>query len=149
MLINVLVGFVLPWVTILPIIRLHPVFLFTILPFTALISVIGNQVGMQLGWFWLNPDHFIPLSWSLFIDLGYNPAAAVWFTYVLHFNKWKRWAAYLTFLIVLNGLEYVAVMLGKVEYSSAWNIYLTFSSYLIGLVVIDTFFTLYKRWGKL
>ncbi|GGC77618.1 hypothetical protein GCM10007216_05200 [Thalassobacillus devorans] len=52
---------------------------------------------------------------------------------------------YSGFILLLNGLEIVALLLNKVVYDNGWNIFFTFLAYVIGLFVLDFYYYCLKK----
>lgn len=98
-----------------------------------------------MGFWTLYPQTDFLIFNSVNIDLGFNPAAGVVFTYLIYTRKWKRWMVYLLFILILNGAEMIALSFEKVLYGHGWNIFYTFLTYLIGLVLLDLYFTLVRK----
>ncbi|TGB03678.1 hypothetical protein [Halobacillus salinus] len=142
---NFIVGFIIPWSIAIILCRRAPVLFLTVAPLISLISVTCNQIGMALGWWTLDPQTDLLIFNSINIDFGFNPASAVIFTYLIHFRKWKRWSVYLLFILLLNGAEMIALFFDKVAYGPGWNIPFTFITYAAGLVVLDGYFSLFKK----
>ncbi|ARI77900.1 hypothetical protein [Halobacillus mangrovi] len=141
MIFNFTVGFILPWITAIILFRRARILIYSVVPFTALLSLISNQVGMQSNLWALNPEPTIVLLESLFIDIGYNPIICAWFAYCIYFKKIRRLWVYGLFILLINGLELLALFTDKVEYSDDWNIYYSFIVYVLGLFITDFYYS--------
>ncbi|MGP4070686.1 hypothetical protein [Halobacillus sp. B29] len=141
MLINILLGFILPWISGVFLFKRARVLLYTVVPFTALFSMAGNQLGVQLGFWLLIPEGKIHLMNTIFIDFGYNPIVAAWFIYFLYYKQIRRWIMYPLFMVILNGFEFYALSVGKIIYDQGWHILYSVIIYGIGLIVIDWYFS--------
>ncbi|TDL31743.1 hypothetical protein E2R51_10970 [Jeotgalibacillus sp. S-D1] len=142
---NITLGFILPWITGIFLYRRVPLLFYTIVPFTALIAVACNQLGVQHGLWHLHPHTTVPIYNSLLIDLGYYPITAAWFTYLLYFTTFKRWQAYSLFFLLLNGFELLAILANKVSYHDKWSIIYSLVIYGIGLFAIDFYYFKVKK----
>ncbi len=142
---NFIVGFIIPWSIAILMCRRVPILFFTVVPFISFISITCNQIGMALGFWTLYPQTDLLIFNSINIDLGFNPASALIFTYMIYFRKWKRWIVYLVFILLLNGAEMTALFFDKVAYGHGWNMAFTFITYVIGLIFLDFYFTLFKK----
>ncbi|WP_420825726.1 CBO0543 family protein [Thalassobacillus pellis] len=125
--------------------RRVPVLFLTVAPFISFISITCNQIGMEMGFWTLYPQTYLLILNSINIDLGFNPASGLIFTYMIYFRKWRRWIVYLGFILFLNGAEMTALFFDKVTYNHGWNMSYTFITYVIGLIIFDFYFTLLKK----
>ncbi|MGI8314317.1 hypothetical protein [Halobacillus mangrovi] len=141
MIFNFTVGFILPWLTAIILYRKARILIYTVVPFTALLSVLSNQIGMQNDLWALNPEPTIVLFESLFIDIGYNPIICAWFAYFIYFKQIRRLWVYGGFILLINGMELLALFTGKVEYSEPWNIYYSFIVYVLCLFITDFYYS--------
>gem|GEM_PF-1125745 len=144
MLINIILGFILPWISGVYLYKRARVLFYTVVPITALFSVTGNQLGVQLGFWLLIPEEKITLINTIFIDFGYNPIIAAWFIYFLYMRQISRWIMYSLFMVILNGLEIYALSIDKIIYDHGWNILYSASTYGMGLILIDWYFFHFK-----
>ncbi|MCA0970667.1 hypothetical protein LCM20_08715 [Halobacillus litoralis] len=142
---NFIIGFIIPWSIAILLCRRVPMLFLTVAPVMSFISITCNQIGMAAGFWTLNPQTDLLIFNSINIDMGFNPATGLIFTYMIYFLKWKRWIVYLGFIIFLNGAEMTALFFEKVEYSQGWNISYTFLTYVVGLLFVDLYFTLLKK----
>ncbi|WP_085507320.1 hypothetical protein [Thalassobacillus devorans] len=138
-------GFVVPWTIAILICRRVPLLFLTVAPFISLISITCNQLGMEIGFWTLHPQTELLIFNSVNIDFGFNPATGLLFIYMIYFGQWKRWRTYLVFLLILNGAELTALYLDKVRYVHGWNIFFTFITYGIGLIILDLYFNLLNK----
>ncbi|KHE69360.1 CBO0543 family protein [Halobacillus sp. BBL2006] len=145
MIFNFFIGFLLPWLTAIFIYRRARLLIFTVVPFVALLSVILNQLGIQTEIWTLKPRIDPPIFDTIFINLGYNPIMGAWFAYFIHFKQYNRWLIYLCFIILLVGLELIALSMDKVLYHQQWNIFHTFIVYGIGLCLIDLYYSKFNK----
>ncbi|WP_229717804.1 hypothetical protein [Thalassobacillus devorans] len=142
---NFFFGLIIPWTIAILLCRRVPYLFLTVAPFMSLVSITCNQIGMALGFWTLYPQTDLLIINSVNIDFGYNPAAGLIFTYMIYFKKWRRWMVYSGFILLLNGLEIVALLLNKVVYDNGWNIFFTFLAYVIGLFVLDFYYYCLKK----
>ncbi|OBZ10310.1 CBO0543 family protein [Bacillus sp. FJAT-26390] len=148
--VNIIFGFIIPWLVALYLVRKSPKTLLLIYPVGALVSMAINSLGFQMRFWDFTP--LIPNDESvsaLPLDLGLYPIIAcfmIW-TIMLHRNK----TALILFLFVLftTLLEYVGLLIGKVTYGNGWNIGFTFLSYLLALGFVYIYFRILERFRLL
>ncbi|WP_141500910.1 CBO0543 family protein [Paenibacillus luteus] len=150
MLLNIICGFVIPWLAALFLIRKSPKTLLLIYPIGSVASLVINSFGFQLGFWDFTP--LIPNDESvsaLPLDIGLYPILGsfmIW-TILLHRNK----TALILFVFILftTLLEFSALLFGKVTYGNGWNIGFTFLSYLLAFGIVYLYFKLLERFRLL
>ncbi|MFB8376134.1 CBO0543 family protein [Paenibacillus taichungensis] len=73
---------------------------------------------------------------ALPLDLGIYPIAGCLMIYVILEKNAKSWLAILITSLTLTLIEWLAKEMGRVIYFNGWNIYWTFFSYFLPLVVV-------------
>jgi hypothetical protein len=148
--INIIFGFIIPWLVALYLVRKSPKTLLLIYPISGLLSMAINSLGFQMRFWDFTP--LIPNDESvsaLPLDLGLYPIIACFMirTIMLHRNK----TALILFLFVLftTLLEYMGLLIGKVSYGNGWNIGFTFLSYLLALGCVYIYFRILERFRLL
>ncbi|UOQ44470.1 hypothetical protein MUN89_00280 [Halobacillus salinarum] len=143
----IIAGFIIPWCFGIFLYRKAPILFLTSSLFIALLSLILNQLGIQLGYWAVRPKTEIDLLDSLFLDLGYFAIAGAYFTYFIQYKNYKRIWVYLGTIFILNGLEFLALSTNRVQYCKGWNIGLTFLLYLGGIILLDLYSLKMKKFG--
>jgi len=69
-------------------------------------------------------------------DLGIYPIAGCLMIYMIHIKNAKSWPAIFITSLTLTLIEWLAKEMGRVIYFNGWNIFWTFFSYFIPLVVM-------------
>ncbi len=133
----IVLGFLIPWITAIYIYRCAPKIFFTIAPIAALIALTINQLGIHAGVWIIHTKTEVYLLHSLFVDLGIITVAAVWFSYLMIYQKRNAALLYLCFPAGMTGVEYVTTLMKLLEYGDQWNFFYTLLLYLWGFITID------------
>ncbi|KRF06597.1 hypothetical protein ASG89_19295 [Paenibacillus sp. Soil766] len=146
--INILFGFVVPWVFGIAWFKKAPTIAILIFPISAIISSLINAFGYHVDYWDFTPkiedDETIS---ALPFDIGLYPLAGCLVIYWIEYKK-KHPLVVLTILsIILTGLEYIAYLTRKVEYSNGWTMGWTFVSYFIALAAVYGFYALARKHG--
>ncbi|CAH1191448.1 hypothetical protein PAECIP111891_00006 [Paenibacillus allorhizoplanae] len=147
-LINILIGFVIPWLFGFAWFKKAPTIAILIFPVSAIISSLINAIGYHVD-FWdftpkIEDDETIS---ALPFDIGLYPFAACVGIYWIHFKKKHPLVVLILLAIILTGLESIAYVVGKVEYRHGWTIGWTFVSYLIAVAAVYGFYALARNHG--
>ncbi|MBI6874447.1 hypothetical protein [Clostridium aciditolerans] len=142
MILNIILGFIIPWIIALTIIREYKV-IYYIAPFASVISFIVNDLGFC--YFWrLYPFNLINLS-ALPFNIGLfclYPCVTIELVRKYHIR---------TYIILpvtgllLTLIEWYGVWMGRVVYYNHWNIIATYFSYFISLIISYTFYKFLKK----
>ncbi|MGI8315897.1 hypothetical protein [Halobacillus mangrovi] len=136
MLLIIVLGFVIPWLTAGYVYKRTPKLFFTVAPFAALIALILNQLGIQIGLWTISPSSNVVLIDTIFLDLGIFTISAVWFTYFLYYKKKSPIWVYPLFVLGMTGVEFIATLLHTLSYHEKWNFFYTSLMYLGGFATI-------------
>ncbi|CAN7408370.1 hypothetical protein LJR153_002625 [Paenibacillus sp. LjRoot153] len=145
-LINILIGFVVPWLFGIALFKKAPTLAILIFPVTAFISLLINVFGYHMK-FW----HFTPLIEgvetisSLPFDIGFYPLTGCIAIYWIDIKKKHPLIVLILLSILLTGLEYIAYLVGKVVYSHGWTIGWTFVSYFVAFAAVYGFYALARK----
>lgn len=131
MLFNWLIGFVIPWIFGIYLLRKDFIHIVRIGPAAGLIAFLFSDIGYYMEWFQISPFRsgslsFVPYNLGIYIIL---PSYMVYLI-----NRAKKLPAFLAicaFSIVKTILEAVLVYTGKVIYLHGWNLIWTFVSYVL------------------
>lgn len=131
MILNIILGFVIPWIFGVRLYFKDRKTVLIIAPFSSIIAYIINEFGFHLN-FWrvvpvnINGDHTsISVNLGLYCVLG---------CYLIHYISKEHMNSYsiiLIFAIASTMLEYLGVLFNLVIYGNGWNIGWTFLSYII------------------
>ncbi|KIL40469.1 hypothetical protein SD70_13675 [Gordoniibacillus kamchatkensis] len=149
MFLNVLFGFVLPWIiggTYL--LKKGRKILILIFPFSSMLAFTINQFGFHFGLWSLMPRMNKSFS-ALPFDLGLYPIQAC--LMIIAITNFPRIRCNPYWFIVANAFlvtfaEWVYLKFGMVVYGHGWNIIGTFVSYLVPLVLVYLYFNLIKQY---
>jgi hypothetical protein len=146
--INIVVGFVIPWIFGIMLHRKAPIVIYLIVPVAATVSALINDVGYHLGFWDFTPkiDNDETLS-ALPLDLGLYPVMASFMIYWIVRSKRRPWLKIACISLFNTVLEFIALMLGKAEYGNGWNIGWTFVSYAVALILVYLYYKLLDNYG--
>lgn len=132
---NVMFGLVIPILIGGWILRRNINILLAYYPLGVATSACLNSAGFNFFWNIL-PNTRNQSYAALPFDLGIYPIAGCLMIYMILEKKAKSWLAILITSFTLTLLEWVAKEMGRVIYFNGWNIYWTFFSYFLPLVVV-------------
>ncbi|MCA1012014.1 hypothetical protein [Halobacillus halophilus] len=136
MLLMIVLGFIIPWLTTGYVYKRAPKIIFTVAPFAALIALILNQLGIQIGLWTIHTSSNVVLLNTLFLDLGIFTVSAIWFTYFLYYKEKQPVWVYLMFILGMTGVETIALSIHLLTYHEKWSVFYTFLMYLGGFIMI-------------
>lgn len=147
MTINIVIGFIIPWIFGILLIRKSPIVIYLIYPIAAIVSAFFNDIGYHLGFWDFTPkiDHDETLS-ALPLDLGLYPITGSYMIYWIIRSNRRPWLKIACVSLFNTVLEYIAFLTGKAEYGNGWNIGWTFLSYLLALVLIFLYYKLLDKY---
>ncbi|QSO45492.1 CBO0543 family protein [Alicyclobacillus mengziensis] len=144
MLLNIALGFVLPWIFGAFLYRNHPLTVLTVAPFASVVSFLINAVGFGLEWWNLAPYTPIETLSALPLNIGLYPVLGCW-CIVLIRRFGQSLSVILVFSLGTTLLEGVAVLIGHAGYGNGWNFAWTFISYLVAYVAVYKFYMLIRH----
>ncbi|QSF46984.1 hypothetical protein [Paenibacillus tianjinensis] len=129
MLLNILLGFILPWCFGQYLLIKKPTFAIQVSIIGALLAFLVNDVGFHMNWWYVTPKDygtisFIPYNFGIFALFSV-------FTLNLINNFGRAWIVIPVMSLVKTVLESTLVFTGKVVYQNDWNLGFTYVSYLI------------------
>lgn len=129
MFINIVIGFVLPWIICFFIFKRDLPFVLHVSTIGALIAFLINELGYFMNWWYVTPKAYGVLSFIPY-NIGVFAVLAVFTVHMV--NHWGRsWIVIPGMTLVKTILESILVCTGKVVYDNGWNLSLTFFSYLL------------------
>ncbi|OUS74344.1 hypothetical protein B1748_21190 [Paenibacillus sp. MY03] len=128
MLMDIILGFIIPWILGLYLIMKDLPFVFHVGSIGALISFVINDIGYFMNWWHLTPKDYGNLSFIPY-NLGVFAVIAVLTVRIIQ-NGRKSWVVIPSATLIKTLLESVYVFSGKVVYLNGWNIGFTFVLYL-------------------
>ncbi|WP_145325979.1 CBO0543 family protein [Paenibacillus xylanexedens] len=134
MLLNVILGFVIPVVIGCWILRKSLKLLLIFFPFGVATSTVFNNIGFN--YFWRLEPEFTNRSFSaLPFDLGLFPMAGCLMIYYVNRHRAHPWLAAIVSALILTIVEWISKENGKVSYFNGWNIIWSYVSYLVPMVM--------------
>ncbi|WP_051353071.1 hypothetical protein [Thalassobacillus devorans] len=134
MFVNILIGIIIPWMICIYFFTKEPRLVILLFPVGATIAFLINDLGQVLFWT-VTPIHLNPSLSIVPYNIGYFPMLAIIFTYVLIKSSIRPVYLVFLFTIATTGIEFISLMMGKVDYHSGWNIWLTALTYPIGFIL--------------
>ncbi len=144
MIFNIIVGFIIPWISGMVFYFIDRKVLFIIAPFQSAIAFTFNSIGVFYGFWSISPHAYGKFS-TIPFDLGVYPILSV---YLIHYIKKTKFNPYLIIIIVTiftTTLEWFGILTGRVVYSNGWNLPFTFVSYLIPYLLNYWFYMQLKQ----
>ncbi|MCT8136717.1 hypothetical protein H1D32_02485 [Anaerobacillus sp. CMMVII] len=130
MFLNILFGFIIPWIFGLKLYDKDKKSLLLIGPFASVVAFTFDVIGQAKFWR-TKPIYKTKLVSSIPVHLGVYPISAGYLTYFLRKRNLNSVLVIAIFSFILTLFELVSVKLKRVRYQNGWNIYWTFVSYLI------------------
>ncbi|MDQ8736522.1 CBO0543 family protein [Paenibacillus sp. LHD-38] len=146
MVINLICGFIIPWLAAIPIAVKKPKTLLLISPIGAVVSLVINSFGFQMMFWDFTP--LIPNDESvsaLPLDVGLYPVLGSYLIWTIQAHRNKTALVLLLFVLCTTLLEYIGILVGKVTYGNGWNVGFTFLSYLLAFSIVYLYFKLLER----
>ncbi|MBN9654172.1 hypothetical protein J0K78_07840 [Halobacillus sp. GSS1] len=144
--INIVIGLVIPWVTIGYLFKKNPVVILLMYPLGVAIAFIGSDWGFGLFWE-VTPTYEQNRSLPAFpFKIGYLPLLSVLFGYIKAKEIVKTPLLIILFTIITAFMELVGVWTGKISYFHGWNIFLTLFIYLFGFMGTAFYMKILKKY---
>ncbi|PYZ91928.1 hypothetical protein CR194_17145 [Salipaludibacillus keqinensis] len=146
MVINIILGAILPWIILVYLYKRDSKIVVLFVPFAIALAFIANDWGQEI--FWVVTPYFENPSLStLPINLGYFPLLACLLVYI-KIKKVVNNRILLTFSISgAIALEFTALTFGKVIYLNNWNLFYTSFIYLGGALVTLSYLYLLQKFN--
>jgi hypothetical protein len=142
MFLNIIVGFIVPWVVCLIIIREHKLIYF-IAPFAGVISFIIDDFGFH--YFWrLYPFELRNLSGIPFNIGLYCICPCILIQLIRKYNI-SVYIVLPLMSLMLTLIEGCGLLVGRVVYFNYWNIFATYISYFVSLLISYIFYKIIKK----
>lgn len=143
MLLNIIFGFVLPWLISIYFIPIDIILL--IAPISSVIAFSINSLGFLFFWDLKPVFKRAQSTSSLPMDLGVYPITGCLMIFcVINFN-FAYYIAVPLFGLFTTMIEFIAVRVKKVLYRNRWNIYWTFISYMLAYGLVFIYYLLLLR----
>lgn len=144
MFLNIIVGFVIPWIFIINLYYKDKRVLLTMFFFQSTIAYTINALG------------FYSCLWDVYpfgnkeivhipFDIGIYPMLSSWMIYFISIKKINSFIIILFFTLLTTFIEGLGIISGRVVYGNGWNIGWTFLSYLIPYILNYIYYLFIKN----
>lgn len=129
---NFLVGFVTPWIFGWFLYRKDPLVIITIGPTAALIAAVFDAIGLYFEFWDFTPViEQLEIISTIPIELGFDFVLGCYAIYFIRMRIISPIVILFVFSLATTGLEWIAVLIGKVVYANGWHMGWTFISYFV------------------
>lgn len=143
---NIVIGFVVPWILAIYLMRKASIVIIITLPIASLVAILSNTFGFQLKFWSFTPlIHGEESISALPLDLGLYPVIACYMVHWIRISQTNHLVILFVTILFTTILEYVALLIGKTSYSNGWNIYWTFVSYLIAYGIVYLYYRILAK----
>ncbi|WP_026881369.1 hypothetical protein [Clostridium akagii] len=129
MILNIILGFIIPWIFGVLLYFKDKKTLLVIAPFMSVWAYIVNEALFDLDF-----NRFAPLInddiTTMTINLGLYPILGCYLIYYIQIKKTSPYIIIMIFTFMTTVAEYLGLMFGMVTYNNGWNIGWTFLSYI-------------------
>ncbi|MGI8314569.1 hypothetical protein [Halobacillus mangrovi] len=136
MLLIIVLGFIIPWLTAPYVYNHAPKLFYTVAPVGALIALTLNQLGIHLGLWKVHHMPMVVLLDSIFLDFGIFTVVSVWFIFLLYYKQKNPLWVYAAFILGMTGIEAIALAIETVSYDEEWNLFYTLLMYIGGFTTL-------------
>ncbi|SCZ06020.1 hypothetical protein [Alkaliphilus peptidifermentans] len=141
MLLNYIIGFIVPWIISIKYIMKNLNIFIVIAPIGTVFAYTINTWAYHSHYWKVSPERFNYYS-TLPYDLGLYPVYACLMIVFIKNKKANPYFIVLIASIIITFLEYIALMMDIVIYTNGWNIFFTFISYLLPLLLVYWYYLL-------
>ncbi|KOR27031.1 CBO0543 family protein [Clostridium sp. L74] len=144
MLFNIIIAFIIPWISGIIFYFKDRKVLFTIAPFQSVIAYTVNSIGFFYNLWSVCPHEYGKFT-TMPYDLGIYPILSVYLIHYIDKTKFNPYLLIMIATIFTTFLEWLGILSGKVVYSNGWNIGFTFISYLLPYLLNYWFYIQLKQ----
>lgn len=148
MLLNIVIGFLVPWVFGSLLYRKSPKIVILITPICIATAFTVNEWGFNYFWIF-EPVYSNPSLATYPLNLGLYPVLGCFFVYFYLLKQHYAWGFIFVFSLFTTSIEALVLALGRVHYNHGWNLIGTFMICLIGFSVIYGYTRVLMRYGAL
>lgn len=130
MLFNIIVGFIIPWISGIVFYFKDRKILFIIAPFQSVIAFTIDSIAYFYRFWSIWPHEYSKFS-TMPYDLGVYPILSVYLIHYINKGKFNPYILIIIATIFTTLLEWFGILTGRILYFNGWNLVLTFISYLI------------------
>lgn len=145
MLLNFILGFIIPWIFGIVLYKKTSKILLTIFPIGTVLSHIINAFVEEYKVWEIAPEELLTVDYLIF-DIGLYAILPSYLIFFIHkYRKLNAYTYILIFTIVTTVSEYTWLKEERVSCHNGWNIYLTFLSYLVPYILVYLYYLLLKK----
>ncbi|MMZ56955.1 hypothetical protein D1872_188670 [compost metagenome] len=145
MIINILFGFIIPWIFGMWLYKKDKKIVLIIAPLGSVLSYTFNLLGHHLELWSFKPILKTKQLSAFPLDIGLYPVISSYLIYLVQKRVANPYLILLIFSLVTTFLEYSALVFGGVSYNHDWNIFWTFWSYALPYFIIYRFYIELKK----
>lgn len=139
---NIMIGFIIPWIIALIIVRKRKI-LYYIAPFASVLSFTVNTSGLYYFWaiypFELGNLSILPFNLGMFCLF---PCISI---YIIKKYDFNIYIGLPIASLAMTLIEGCGLLEGRIAYYNHWNIVATYFSYLIPLIICYTLYEFLKK----
>jgi hypothetical protein len=144
MVFNIIVGFMIPWISGIVFYFTDRKILFVIAPFQSAIAFTVNSIGVFYGFWSIYPHTYGKFS-TIPFDLGAYPVLSVYLIHYINKTKFNPFLLIIIATTVTTLIEWLGILTGRIVYSNDWNLSFTFISYLVPYLLNYWFYIQLKQ----
>lgn len=134
MLFNIMVGFIIPWISGIVFYFKDRKILFAIVPFKSMIAFIVNSIACFFGFWSVYPHEYGKFA-TVPYDLGAFPILSVYLIHYIDKTNIKPCILITIAIICTTMLEWLAIITNVVVYANGWNLGLTFINHVVAYFI--------------
>lgn len=136
MVLNIILGFIIPWIFGVALYLKDKKILLTIAPFSSILAYTVNEFCFHLNFWRLIPVYIDDDYTAISVNLGLYPILGGYLIYYVSKKYINSYLVIFIFTLATTVVEYLAFLFKLVTYGNGWNIGFTFISYLIPYLLI-------------
>lgn len=136
MILNIILGFIIPWIFGVILYFKDKKIVLIIAPFSSILAYIINELCFHLNLWRVVPVNINDDYTSMSVNLGLYSVLGCYLIYYISRKRLNSYLIILIFTIATTILEYLGLLFHLVAYGNGWNIGWTFLSYIIPYLLI-------------
>ncbi|WPC42779.1 hypothetical protein [Clostridium sp. JS66] len=144
MIVNMVLGFIIPWIFGVILYFKDRKIVLTIAPFSSILAYVINEFCFHFNFWRLVPLNINDDYTSMSVNLGLYPILGCYLIYHISIKKINSYLIILIFAVATTMIEYLAFLFKLVTYGNGWNIGWTFLSYLIPYLLVYWYYSKLK-----
>jgi len=144
LLLNWIIGFLIPWIGGVFLIKLDKYAMIIAFPAAGLISLLFNDYGIYMKWWLLTPKEMESVL-TIPFNLGIYPVTACLMLCWIRHTRIAHALAVVLSSVLLTAMELILVALGTLHYGKGWNVGWTTLSYILALSLVYGYYRLHEH----